>query len=134
MKDRASYKPKAPPYSPRKPSAATHTRAMAGTIQHQSAPPSKGRSMPPPEAKALAKKLHACGLELSSVLEILADPRRGVESIIVLERLRALGCDLAQGFYLSRAISADELLKWGRGNEATAADPSGRRPGFSAVG
>ena len=58
----------------------------------------------------------------------------GVESIIVMERLRALGCDLAQGFYLSRAISADELLKWGRGNEATAADPSGRRPGFSAVG
>lgn len=40
--------------------------------------------MPPPEAKALAKKLHACGLDLSSVLEILADPRRGVESIIDL--------------------------------------------------
>lgn len=36
----------------------------------------------------------------------------GVESKEVMERLRELGCDLVQGYYLSRAIEPDELQAW----------------------
>ena len=42
-------------------------------------------------------------------LEVVAE---GVESAEVLERLRSLGCDVAQGFLMSRALSADELTAW----------------------
>jgi EAL domain-containing protein (putative c-di-GMP-specific phosphodiesterase class I) len=44
----------------------------------------------------------------------------GVESEDVLQRLRALGCDLAQGFCLARPASADEVTAWllGRSSEA----------------
>jgi EAL domain-containing protein (putative c-di-GMP-specific phosphodiesterase class I) len=48
----------------------------------------------------------------------------GVESIIVMNRLRALGCDLAQGFYLSRPIPADALLTWAHANETSPAGPT----------
>ncbi len=59
----------------------------------------------------------ARNLGLQSVAE-------GVESIIVMNRLRALGCDLAQGFYLSRPISADALLTWAHANETSPAGPT----------
>jgi diguanylate cyclase (GGDEF)-like protein len=36
----------------------------------------------------------------------------GVESEDVLHRLRALGCDLAQGFCLARPASADDVTEW----------------------
>ncbi|MEO8332587.1 MAG: EAL domain-containing protein [Gallionella sp.] len=36
----------------------------------------------------------------------------GVESEEILEQLRSLGCDVAQGYYMSRPISADKLNEW----------------------
>lgn len=42
-------------------------------------------------------------------LDVVAE---GVESAEVLERLRSLGCDVAQGFRMSRPVSADELTSW----------------------
>ena len=45
----------------------------------------------------------------------------GVESEDVLQRLRALGCDLAQGFCLARPASADEVTAWLRGRSSEAA-------------
>ena len=54
----------------------------------------------------------ARNLGLQSVAE-------GVETVIVMNRLRSLGCDLAQGFYLSRPVSADALLEWARASETS---------------
>jgi EAL domain-containing protein (putative c-di-GMP-specific phosphodiesterase class I) len=44
----------------------------------------------------------------------------GVESEDVLQRLRRLGCDLAQGFGLAHPAPADEVTEWllGRRSEA----------------
>jgi diguanylate cyclase (GGDEF)-like protein len=42
-------------------------------------------------------------------LEVVAE---GVESDGVLARLRSLGCDSAQGYYISRPLRAPELLAW----------------------
>ena len=36
----------------------------------------------------------------------------GVENIETLERLRGLGCDQAQGYYLSRPLPADDITSW----------------------
>ena len=36
----------------------------------------------------------------------------GVETQYLLERLAALGCDAAQGYYMSRPIPADSLTRW----------------------
>jgi diguanylate cyclase (GGDEF)-like protein len=44
----------------------------------------------------------------------------GVETEEILTRLVALGCDMAQGFCLSRPVPADDLTKW-------LADPASRR-------
>ncbi len=38
----------------------------------------------------------------------------GVESQLVLERLRSIGCDVAQGFGISVPMSADDVLAWVR--------------------
>ncbi len=38
----------------------------------------------------------------------------GVEDEATLERLRALGCDIVQGFLLSRPMMADEVAAWMR--------------------
>ena len=45
----------------------------------------------------------------------------GVESEDVLHRLRALGCDLAQGFCLARPASADDVTEWLLGRKSAAA-------------
>lgn len=45
----------------------------------------------------------------------------GVESEDVLHRLRALGCDLAQGFCLARPGAADDITEWLVGRKAAAA-------------
>ena len=45
----------------------------------------------------------------------------GVESEDVLRRLRALGCDLAQGFCLARPTSADDVTAWMQGRRSQAA-------------
>jgi diguanylate cyclase (GGDEF)-like protein/PAS domain S-box-containing protein len=36
----------------------------------------------------------------------------GIESKVVLDRLRALGCDVGQGYYLCRPIPGDQLMEW----------------------
>jgi len=45
------------------------------------------------------------GLDLRVVAE-------GVEDQQALDRLASIGCDVAQGYYLSRPISAADLLRW----------------------
>ena len=45
----------------------------------------------------------------------------GVESDDVLQRLRALGCDLAQGFCLARPAAAEDITEWLVGRKAAAA-------------
>jgi diguanylate cyclase (GGDEF)-like protein/PAS domain S-box-containing protein len=42
-------------------------------------------------------------------LEVVAE---GVETAAVWDELRALGCTVAQGYYLSRPVPPDELLDW----------------------
>jgi EAL domain-containing protein (putative c-di-GMP-specific phosphodiesterase class I) len=51
-------------------------------------------------------------------LEVTAE---GVESREVWARLHELGCDSAQGYYLSRATPADEVGRWIERREAVAA-------------
>jgi diguanylate cyclase (GGDEF)-like protein len=53
-------------------------------------------------------------------LEVVAE---GVEGAEVLQRLRALRCDEAQGFHLSRPLPAEALIEWLRGRGAAAAQP-----------
>jgi diguanylate cyclase (GGDEF)-like protein/PAS domain S-box-containing protein len=36
----------------------------------------------------------------------------GIESKVVCDRLRALGCDVGQGYYLGRPVTAGELMDW----------------------
>jgi len=45
----------------------------------------------------------------------------GVESEEVLDRLRALGCDLAQGFVLARPASVEDITSWLTGKSSVAA-------------
>jgi EAL domain-containing protein (putative c-di-GMP-specific phosphodiesterase class I) len=42
-------------------------------------------------------------------LKVVAE---GVETRDVLDQLREMGCDLAQGYYLSRPLPADGLIDW----------------------
>ena len=42
----------------------------------------------------------------------------GVEDAPTLERLRALGCDMAQGYHLSRPVSAEQAAQWARDTAA----------------
>jgi len=44
-------------------------------------------------------------------MEVVAE---GVESLAIAERLRALGCDLAQGFYFARPMPVAEFQAWYR--------------------
>lgn len=53
-------------------------------------------------------------------LEVVAE---GVESEAVLERLRSFGCDVAQGYCISRPLTQKRLLSW----LATTEHPSQRR-------
>jgi EAL domain-containing protein (putative c-di-GMP-specific phosphodiesterase class I) len=45
----------------------------------------------------------------------LAVVAEGVEDEATLERLRALGCDIVQGFFLSRPLAPDQVAAWMRG-------------------
>jgi EAL domain-containing protein (putative c-di-GMP-specific phosphodiesterase class I) len=38
----------------------------------------------------------------------------GVETVEVLEALRRMGCDYAQGFYFTRAVPRTEFTTWVR--------------------
>jgi EAL domain-containing protein (putative c-di-GMP-specific phosphodiesterase class I) len=42
-------------------------------------------------------------------LDVVAE---GVESLELWNRLRDLGCKIAQGYYLSRPLPSDQLLEW----------------------
>ena len=52
-------------------------------------------------------------------LQVVAE---GVETAATLDQLAALGCDLAQGYYLSRPLPADELAQWLRRRSMTAVE------------
>ena len=45
----------------------------------------------------------------------LAVVAEGVEDEATLERLRGLGCDMVQGYYLSRPLAAEDVVAWIRG-------------------
>jgi diguanylate cyclase (GGDEF)-like protein len=62
----------------------------------------------------------------------LAVVAEGVEDEATFEQLRALGCDMAQGYWLSRPLGAAELSAWMRGSVWTRAVPEGR--GLRLVG
>ena len=52
----------------------------------------------------------------------------GVEDEATLERLRTLGCDMVQGFFLSRPLAADQVAAWMRGPvPARVSEPAGLR-------
>ena len=42
-------------------------------------------------------------------LKVVAE---GVEDETTLDRLRSLGCDLAQGYFLSKPLKADDVVPW----------------------
>ena len=48
-------------------------------------------------------------------LQVVAE---GVENESVWNQLKELGCDLAQGFFLSPPVSAEELTAWIKNREA----------------
>jgi diguanylate cyclase (GGDEF)-like protein/PAS domain S-box-containing protein len=51
----------------------------------------------------------------------------GVEKRAVMERLAQLGCDFAQGYYMSRPVPADELAVWFEQNPASGAPEMKKR-------
>ncbi len=59
------------------------------------------------ESRAIAKTCIMLGHELN--MKVVAE---GVESEEILKMLRSLGCDVAQGYHISRPIPAEELFKW----------------------
>jgi EAL domain-containing protein (putative c-di-GMP-specific phosphodiesterase class I) len=52
-----------------------------------------------------------CAIDLGHNLELLV-VAEGVESAVVRDRLRELGCDSAQGFFLAPPRPARETLSW----------------------
>jgi len=59
------------------------------------------------ESKAIVKTCILLGHELN--MELVAE---GVETQEILEILKEFGCDIAQGYHISRPIPADALLNW----------------------
>jgi diguanylate cyclase (GGDEF)-like protein len=59
-------------------------------------------------------------------LQVVAE---GVEDAAAWNMLRALGCDDAQGFFMSRPLDARALAQWIRGNAGTFASPPPPDPG-----
>ena len=47
----------------------------------------------------------------------------GIEDAHTLARMLELGCDLAQGFHLSRGLPAEDLLRWWDGYSGQAGGP-----------
>jgi len=56
----------------------------------------------------------------------LAVVAEGVEDEATLEHLRSLGCDMVQGFFLSRPLPPEQVPGWMRG-------PAVHRPGEPAT-
>lgn len=61
------------------------------------------------EARAIVKTCIMLGHELN--MKVVAE---GVEDEVTLEHLRVMGCDVAQGYYISRPIPESELLMFFR--------------------
>jgi len=59
------------------------------------------------EAKAIVKTCIILGHSLK--MKVVAE---GVEDEATLIALRNMGCDLAQGYFISRPVSADKLVTW----------------------
>jgi len=59
------------------------------------------------EARAIVKTCIMLGHELN--MKVVAE---GVEDEETLDNLRSMGCDVAQGYHISRPIPEDELLVW----------------------
>src|SRR4029450_4298995 len=54
----------------------------------------------------------------------------GVEDEATLERLRTLGCDMVQGYFLSRPLPMEQVAAWMRGpNPGRVGEPAGLRRG-----
>jgi diguanylate cyclase (GGDEF)-like protein len=58
-------------------------------------------------------------------LEVVAE---GVETEAAWNHLSGLGCDIAQGYYLSRPVAADELGAWLRSRPSSSDDTHAERP------
>jgi EAL domain-containing protein (putative c-di-GMP-specific phosphodiesterase class I) len=43
----------------------------------------------------------------------------GVEDEATLRRLREMGCDMVQGYHLSRPLAAEDVVKWMRASSYT---------------
>jgi len=56
----------------------------------------------------------------------LAVVAEGVEDAGTLQALRSAGCDIAQGYLISKALTAAEMQKWLSKNSRPAAAPSSR--------
>jgi len=59
------------------------------------------------EARAIVKTCIMLGHELN--MKVVAE---GVEDEETLEYLRSMGCDVAQGYYISRPVPEDVLIDW----------------------
>ena len=53
-------------------------------------------------------------------LDVVAE---GVEDAATLDRLRELGCDMIQGFFISRPLAAGDVERWVRESAWTYASP-----------
>jgi len=59
------------------------------------------------EARAIVKTCIMLGHELN--MRVVAE---GVEDEETMEKLRRMGCDVAQGYYISRPVAEDVLVDW----------------------
>jgi len=58
-------------------------------------------------ARAIVKTCIVLGHELN--MKVVAE---GVEDKAILEQLRMMGCDVAQGYFISRPLTADNFVDW----------------------
>ena len=83
------------------------------------------------DARAAALVASTIGLAHSLDLRLVAE---GVETGVVFTELRRLGCDQAQGYFMSRPVSAVEFDRWLRdrpelGHSADVTTPAPATPG-----
>ena len=64
------------------------------------------------ESRAIVKTCIVLGHELN--MEVVAE---GVESQEILDTLKTLGCDIAQGYHIARPMPHDKLLEWAQDHQ-----------------
>jgi len=67
------------------------------------------------DSRAIVKTCILLGHELN--MEVVAE---GVETQGILDTLKELGCDIAQGYHIARPVPADTLFKWAMDNAQSA--------------